>query len=106
MPSADTSGNDIIAHGNTVYQTPVLFQVIREHMPPNRRRGYYPAYYYNKPSLLCNSEMNTLDAPLYHQRYLHAIDQQHQGRARKCRFCAVQWCAMCVTMRCIRPSLR
>lgn len=105
MQTANETEIETCTYADHEYQKCMLFRVILEHLPNNRRKGYYPKYYYDNPSLLCDAEMRTLDAPLYHQWYMSAINAQHQNNTRKGRCCVVQWCALCVFMRCIRPLL-
>ena len=88
-----------------VYDKDVLYRVILEYIPNNRKANYYPAYYYENPKLLCTSEMNTIDAPLYHEQYTNAMHTQHQANIRTTRSCAIRWCVFCVTAKCIRSAM-
>ena len=76
---------------NDVYRLDRMYSIVFNSLPFNRKHGYYPSYFYENAIILCQYELQTVDA----QRYIEIYVKEYGNEKTKndqCESCFTYLC--------------
>ena len=78
---------------NDVYRLDRMYSIVYNLIPFNRKHGYYPSYFYNNALILCQYELQTVDALRYIEAYVEEYGQEKTEKG-KCESCLMYLCRL------------